>query len=345
RLLFPVSGETNSVLRSVIDRELLMGSTCYRHIQLSVFHAMLSNGEIWISGSQQLTDEGHADFREDQGPQFSPFFGASEDIFGIPYYGLVYTYPNREERRILAFGFEELKPACDLLLRVSHAEWCFEAFAANDTFLSLTLANGNPSEVPKIRKKLNPWTVVFSVEHYRDLVDLWEKYIKEEAKEREGKVLRGLIPGKIEESLEKPWFVHDRDFLKGSTRQIYCYQYFKNVENSFGIIDERVKSSGLKEEELGKIVVPVYFGGAAYCEADIYFNADDEKQKNLSEKAYFSAFEKLLDSKAFIDRPVGPVAKMVFERTHPQYLNMIKLFKQTVDPKGLLNPGQLIEGV
>ncbi|MDD5749148.1 MAG: FAD-binding protein [Actinomycetota bacterium] len=52
RLLFPVSGETNSVLRSVIDRELLMGSTCYRHIQLSVFHAMLSNGEIWLSGSQ-----------------------------------------------------------------------------------------------------------------------------------------------------------------------------------------------------------------------------------------------------------------------------------------------------
>ena len=69
-----------------------------RHIQLSIFHALLADGRLWVSGSQQMADEGHADFREDQGPQLSPFFGASEDIYGIPVYGVVYIYPAREKR-------------------------------------------------------------------------------------------------------------------------------------------------------------------------------------------------------------------------------------------------------
>jgi len=345
RVLYPVTGLSPYVLRSYIDREILMGSGGYRHPHLSIFHAMLANGEIWISGSQQLTDEGHADFREDQGPQFSPFFGASEDIFGIPYYGLVYTYPNREERRILTFGFDELGPAKDLLYRVSHAEWCFEAFAANDRFLSVILSEGKSENVSSLRKKLKPWTVVFTLEHYRDLVELWERYIKEEAQEAGGKQIKGSVPELIEKALSNPWYLHERDFHKGITKHIFCYQYFKNVEETFGIIDENCQSAKIKPGELGKIVVPSYFGGAAYCEADIYSNPNDEKAESASEKARLSSFEALMDSKAFIDKPTGKVAKMLYGRTHPSYVEMIKLFKRTVDPKGLMNPDSLLEGV
>ena len=115
KVLLPLAGTSPSVLRSYIDRDVLLGEGGYRHPHISVFHAMMANGEKWVSGSQQMTDEGHADFREDQGPQFSQFFGASEDIYGIPFYGLVYTYPVREERRLVAFSFDELGPAKDLL--------------------------------------------------------------------------------------------------------------------------------------------------------------------------------------------------------------------------------------
>jgi hypothetical protein len=53
----------------------------------------------------------------------------------------------------------------------------------------------------------------------------------------------------------------------------------------------------------------------------------------------------LLDKKAFIDKPTGPVAEMVYSRTDPSYVETIKLFKRTVDPKGFLNPDELLEGV
>lgn len=345
RLLYPLAGTSPSIVRSYMDRDVLMGEGGYRHPHISVFHAMMADGQVWVSGSQQLTDEGHADFREDQGPQFSPFFGASEDIFGIPYYGLVYTYPNREERRLLAFGFEEVGPARDLLYKVSRAEWCFEAFAANDRYLSVVLANNDSSAVAGIKKKLNPWTVVVTMEHYKDLVDVWDRYTREAAKDLGAKSLKGQIPEACEAALGKPWNLYDRDFFKGRTRDINCYNYFKNVPDTFSVIDEQASSAGLKPEDLGKIIVPVYFGASAYCEADLYYDPKDEKGSSAAAGARLKAYEALIDAKAFIDRPRGAVAEMLYSRMDPSYVKMIKLFKRTVDPKGLLNPDQLLEGV
>lgn len=338
RLLYPVAGTSPYVLRSYMDRDILMGEGGYRHPNISVFHAMMADGEKWVSGSQQMTDEGHADFREDQGPQFSQFFGASEDIYGIPYYGLVYTYPNREERRLVAFSFDDLAPAKDLLYKVSRAEWCFESFAANANYLSIVLAGGNAGEVDRMRAELQPWTVVFTMEHYKDLVDLWEKYIKDAASEAGGKLLDGKVPEMCEAALCKPWNVYDRDYYKGCCSTVNCYQYFKNVPDTFSLIDEQVASAGLDSGELGKIVVPVYFGASAYCEADLYTaRAEDE--------ATLKTYEALMDAHAFIDRATGKVAEALFSRTEPSYVNMLKLFKRTVDPRGILNPGQLLEGV
>lgn len=345
RLLYPLAGTSPYILRSYIDRDVLMGEGGYRHPHLSVFHAMLANGEKWVSGSQQLTDEGHADFREDQGPQFSPFFGASEDIFGIPYYGLVYTYPNREERRLVAFGFDELGPAKDLLYKISRAEWCFESFAANDRYLSVILAGGDAGAVAGMKKKLSPWTVVVTMEHYKDLVDLWERYIKEAAKDLGAKSLKGAVPEACEKALAAPWNLYDRDFFKGRARNVNCYNYFKNVTDVMATIDEQTASAGVKAEDVGKIVVPVYFGASAYCEADLYFDPADDKASKSAEDAYLKSYEALIKGKSFIDRPRGKVAEMLYAEMDPSYVNMIKLFKRTIDPKGNLNPGQLLEGV
>lgn len=57
RLLMPAAAESHSVIRSYLDRDILLGSVCYRQPNLSVFHAVTSDGRIWKSGSHQLTDE------------------------------------------------------------------------------------------------------------------------------------------------------------------------------------------------------------------------------------------------------------------------------------------------
>ncbi len=345
KILCPVSGTTESVLRSYVDREMLVGSTCNRHLQYSLFHAALATGEIWVSGSQQITDESHADFREDQGPQMSPFFGASQDIFGIPFYGVVYTYPVREERRVVAYSFEDLQNAASLVYKVSRSEWCFEAFLANERFLSVLLAGGQRESVAPVKKKMKPWTAVISFEHHKELVELWDRYTGEEAAQLGGKQIKGQVLEMIDKALGSPWYLYDRDFYKGRCARVTGFQYFKNLPAVFSTIDEKAQSNGLKSAEIGKIIVPAYFGGAAYCEADIYFNPENEKERVSTENAVYGSYQSLLKDGFFVDKPEGEVAQMVFSRVNPTYMRMIKTFKSIVDPKGIMNPNQLTEGV
>lgn len=84
KLLLPGVAASRSVLRSYLDRDVLNASVCYWSPNLSIFHAITADGRPWISGAQQMSSEGIADFREDQGPRFPLLFGASEEIFGIP---------------------------------------------------------------------------------------------------------------------------------------------------------------------------------------------------------------------------------------------------------------------
>ncbi len=345
KILYPVSGTTDSVLRSYIDREMLLGSTCNRHLQYSIFHAVLATGEMWVSGSQQITEEGHADFREDQGPQMSPFFGASQDIFGIPFYGVVYTYPIREERKVVAYSFDNLKDAANLVYKVSRSEWCFEAFLANDRFLSVTFSGGARENVAQTKKKLKQWVAVFSFEHHRELVELWDRYTKDAARELGGKEVKGQTLEMIDKALMSPWYFFDRDFYRGRCSRVCGFQYFKNISDVFSTIEEQAASNGFKSQEIGKIIVPAYFGGSAYCEADIYYNPENNREADSAIKTVRNSYESLIEDGFFVDRPQGDVAELVFSKTNPAYVRLIKIFKSIVDPKGLMNPDQLIKGV
>jgi FAD/FMN-containing dehydrogenase len=56
-------------------------------------------------------------------------------------------------------------------------------------------------------------------------------------------------------------------------------------------------------------------------------------------------YKTLLDKGAHLNRPTGEVAEIVYGRMNDENIRMIKNLKKVLDPKGLLNPGQLMEGV
>ena len=148
-----MAGTSPSVLRSYMDRDILMGEGGYRHPNISVFHAMMADGQMWVSGSQQMTDEGHADFREDQGPQFSQFFGASEDIYRHPLLRAGLHLPQPRGAPPGGLRLRRARAREGPLYKVSRAEWCFESFAANDRYLSVLLAGGDAGQRSPVRSR------------------------------------------------------------------------------------------------------------------------------------------------------------------------------------------------
>ena len=84
RLLMPAAATSSSIVRSYIDRDVILANGATRPYQFTTFHAILADGRLWMSGTDQYTPDGHSEFREDLGPMYSNLFGASEDIFGMP---------------------------------------------------------------------------------------------------------------------------------------------------------------------------------------------------------------------------------------------------------------------
>jgi len=344
KLLMPANATSRSVLRSFLDRDILNGNAVYRFPNLSIFHAILSDGRIWVSGSQQMTAEGIADFREDQGPQFSLFFGASEDIFGIPYYGIVYTYPLREKRSVLLFGFDSLEPAAQLAYKVNRDEHCFESITANSRYLSVLLGK-SAGEAETLREKLPPWVTAISIEHHAELVDLWEKYVREDAEAAGAKLLDEELTEMMDKKFQEPWYIFDRDYVKGRTSSIQHYDFYSRAPGLLDGVRDAAASKGYAADEVGQVIIPVYFGGSCYCESDLYFDPTGEAEASRAADIRLAAYTKLLDESSFIDRPSGEVAKLVYDRVNEGYIKVLKTFKNIVDPVGLMNPEQLLEGV
>jgi FAD/FMN-containing dehydrogenase len=344
KVLMPANATSRSVLRSYLDRDILNGNAVYRFPNLSIFHAILSDGRIWVSGSQQMTNEGIADFREDQGPQFSLFFGASEDIFGIPFYGIVYIYPIREKRRVLLFGFDDLEPAAQLAYKFNRDEHCFECVTANSRYLSVLLGK-DTGAADALREKLPAWTTAVSIEHHTELVDLWEKYIRADAESFGARELDGELPQMMDEKFQQPWYIFDRDYLRGHTSCIQHYDYYRRAPGLLAAVGDAAQSKGYAADEVGQVIIPVYFGASCYCESDLYFDPADGAERAKAADISRNAYGKLLDEGSFVDRPTGEAAEMVFDRVSEGYLKILKTFKNVIDPAGLMNPEQLLEGV
>lgn len=337
KLLMPACAESPFVVRSYLDRDILQGSMANRHIQLSIFHALLADGRLWVSGSQQMADEGHADFREDQGPQISPFFGASEDIYGIPVYGVVYIYPAREERQVLSFGFNDLQPAVDFSQKVCREDHCFEIAGGDAAFWSVM---AGVEERDSLRSALPPWTVLLSIEHHRELVEMQAGIVSEDAAKLGGKLLSDDVNAKLGSLMGKPWYRWDRDYHAGATLPVTCYTFSNQVADALTTNAQAAEAQDLKPA--GHLFIPIYFGGAFYCESDLYYPPEEEEKAT---SAWRDAYTSILKQGYLVDRPKGELASMVFAQAKPSYIDMIKRLKHILDPEGRLNPGQFLEGI
>ncbi len=339
RLLQPACAVSPFVLRSYLDRDILVGSVCYRHTQLSIFHAVLADGRLWVSGSNQMSEEGHADFREDQGPQLSLFFGASEDIYGIPVYGIVYTYPIREERQVISFGFQEPSGALDFSHKVSREDHCFELVGGDALFWAV-LSGEDKTEIEALRDQLPPWTVLVSLEHRAPLVELQSRMVKEDARSLRGEILDEEITAKLGSNLGRPWYLWERARWLGGVKRVFYYTFSNQAAAQFELAGEKAGKTG--GVQVAQYFVPAFYGGSFFCQSDLHYSPEEEE---TAAQAWREAYKALLDRGVLVDKPTGELARMVFSRAKPPYLEMIKRLKRILDPEGRLNPGQLLEAI
>ncbi len=335
RMLMPAAATSPSIVRSYLDRDIIIANGATRPYQISTFHAILPDGRIWMSGTDAYTEDGMIEFREDIGPMYSYFFHASEDIYGMPYAAKVFIYKRWEDRKVTSYGFDSAEKAMRTAYLASRHDQVFECVVANSVYLAVLLSD-SPGDAEKLASELSPWNVVFGFDMHPDLVRIWDKQTGEMAAENGGKPASEELSKRMEEKFEWPWYISDRDYYRGGTKIIDYYTFANKAPTLFA--ETTSKASAY---EIGQLAIPVYYGGAFYCESDIYCGKDDQEAENLR----VEIFRELLDKGVHVNRPTGDIAKIVYERLDPENIRMIKNLKKVIDPKGLLNRDQLVEGV
>ena len=106
------------------------------------------------------------------------------------------------------------------------------------------------------------------------------------------------------------------------------------------LVKKACDESGYDKTSIGAYVLPLERGRAIHCEFDFHCNLKDKQEADMVKTLWLNASESLINEGAFFDRPYGPWAEMVYQRSEV-YTNNLKKLKAELDPQGILNPGKL----
>jgi hypothetical protein len=155
-----------------------------------------------------------------------------------------------------------------------------------------------------------PWVTVAALEGSADLVDYYRRRIDEELASPDE---LPELAGAFEEAFRSPWDAPDGT--------VGFYTLFSRVEEFDSLVGE----------EAPRMVVPVKRGASVY------------NHYELAERPGMDTFEKLLDAGAFFSSPTGSLAHALYRHTG-NYEKIVRLAKRRIDPRDIMNPGQVIEG-
>jgi len=344
KVALPVAADSPYVLANYMRRNATTISPTLRGrtIMVSNYHVVLpETGEIFKSGSHSISEQDHLpDWPGTGGTAASIAFYGMEDALGIPIKSVIWVFPVQECRRKICIGFPDVSKAKDFMREHCRKGRYIEAYAANSTFLSVLLAKEEDLDIEKAKKSLPPWTVVGSLEGSEELVNVTRDILLEAAAEIGGKEVhssnRNFRP--LASTLERPWYVWDRDQYLGASRIIPFYSLFRRSAEFDDLFNKAAKKAKYPEENIGQLLVPMKQARSLYCEYDMYFEPGEEKK---FDKFYSSSYEKLVKAGAFVDRPQGNVAEYIYSQNKPVW-ELQKGIKKNLDPAGVLNPDQPI---
>jgi hypothetical protein len=341
KIALPVAADSPYVLANYmrLNTNTISPTLRGRTIMISNYHVVLpEKGEIFKSGSHSISEQDHLpDWPGTGGTAASIAFYGTDDALGIPFKAVIWIFPIQKSRKKLAIGFDDVEKVKLFLKEQCRSGRMIEAYAANNPFMAVLL-NKDGFDIEKSRNKLPQWTVVGSIEGSEELTEVTGEILLNAAKDLGGAEIRDQITGPIVATLERPWYVWDRNCYKGASRIAKYNSLVRRAGEFDKIFFESVGSKKYPNEDIGHLIVPLKQGRSLYCEYDIYFSPQEEK---LYDEIFNKAYLDIVKTGAFVDRPKGDIAKYIYSK-NPDMFNIQKRIKKNLDPSGILNPDQLI---
>ena len=345
RVLTPIELPSSaSVIATYIELCPLYSWSKYGTENMLTMELVLGNGDILRTGSSAtpIIDKPYDPVAGPYGFLNKIWFG-SQGTLGIVTQGIVKLKTLHDTNKAFFVSSDKIDNILRVVKDIKRARIGEEIFLANNMELALLLAE-NPSDVIKLRKALEPWTLVVIIRGFNEEVEFQEKDLGDIVAKYNMK-LRDEIKG-IESAdkiilneIEFPHGWEKTSQFKGARNVIPFITTTETIQEFNNLAYRLADKYDYPSENIGCFMLPVELGRVHYQ----YSFARDPGDPNETQKVkelFYELCDLLIKQGAFFSRPYGDCARLVYSRA-PNYYSFIKELKKIVDPEYIMNPNRI----
>jgi hypothetical protein len=254
--------------------------------------------------------------------------------------------PSVEEPFVV--GSSKLNALLDLTSWLIRLRMVNECFILNSTNLAAIFAKEFPDGYQKLKSTLPQWTLFFTLAGYeylpeervssyvKDLKDLTQK-MGLEAVKAAGPISANEILKTVQQPSPEPYW---KLAYKGACQDVFFLSIHSKLENQIGAMNDAAEKAGYSTFDLGAYIQPVVQGTGYHCEFNLFYDPENQNERNRIKALSAQATKDLLAIGAFFSRPYGESAGMILNRDAAT-VSVLNKLKHIVDPNNIMNPGKV----
>lgn len=341
--------KNKSALTSAMQREPIVSAKYEYNDTFQTAEMILGNGQVYYTGTAIAPANVGRSHPELFIPSNKLFMGAQGTLGFVTWATLKAEWipPKDKVYFVVADSVDQL---VDPIYKTQRVYLGNECLALNNVNLAAILA-ADAEEFNKLKETLPPWVVILNLASGHAFPD--EKIAYEEeallriANERHFKVSETLAgaPGldrKIVGLLRKPYQGDEywKFKFKGSSQEIFFITTLDRADEFTKAMETVAAKHGYPAKDIGMYIQPIERARAVSCEYSFAFNPNDPKEVAKVRAMFLEASQLVITMGGLFTNPYGPWADMVYSKAG-HYASIMKVVKNTFDPKNIMNPGKL----
>jgi FAD/FMN-containing dehydrogenase len=351
-----------SVISSILEKNPHLTSKTHLDEIIFTMQLVFPTGDLFRTGSlavpvpnlkpEEVPDKTHSDLCNALGPGIDwwRLVTAAEGTFGIVTAMNFKIVPLPTLQKTYFLPFNTIEELIDPAYRILRREIGNECFILNRHNLASILA-GEDSDIESLKECLPAFCLVICL-------DAGEWYPGEKIAYQENGLkeicqqgccdLTTTLPSiaeadkKVTEKLSQPWGdgAYWKFRYKGGCWDILLLTPLDKAPGIINVMREVAAENGYPFEDIGIYLQPKQRGRVYQLEFNLPVDRNSAKESEKVKTLLHEAAGRLLRNGAFLYRPYGSLAEMVYSRTGNLHSTIGKL-KGILDPNNVMNPGKL----
>jgi len=267
-----------------------------------------------------------------------------------------------EVSKVFVIPFDRLEAAIEPLRRIQRKELGLECFLLNN--FNLATVRAGDWDVPEgfpcpksasngfnsLKERLPKWTMVIhlaGLPYFPEEKVAYEEEALRDVCSEMGLPLAQTVAG--EEGLEAtlldlilhPWMALKKARFKGSFHPVSFYTILRKAPEFEEVVLALAQEHGYPVGDIGAYLLPIERGRNCYLEFDFHCDLENPGDVERVRNLWLQANRVCADKGAVLAKPYGPCADIIYRRVQASYVDLLRKWKNELDPNNIMNPGQL----